>query len=155
MKYFTYQEFLDPSLGYYVSPAKYINGESLLGLYVSGSYYGKAETDSLDGLENFNVQEISKYDYPFSPEEKFVEKIKDGYDTGFGYFLALGESDRNAFTQLLVLLREANAPDAMEVDVADTNGVLHKVSVAQLRPMLINYGLYYQGIWADYRVSSG
>jgi len=77
----------------------------------------------------------------------FDKAIAAGYDTGKGYRLRLFESDRNAFTQLLVLLREANATDDLPTAVADTEGTVRQLTAKELRGILVGYGVHFQGLW--------
>lgn len=71
-----------------------------------------------------------------------------GFNTGLGYSLGLQDQDRADFTSLLTLLTAAGAQDEMETSIADTEGVLHPIKVGALKPLLVQYGLYFQGIWA-------
>jgi hypothetical protein len=66
--------------------------------------------------------------------------------------LRADESDRSAFSQLLVLLRESEiagmSPET--VQIADLTGSLHTVSIDAARRLLIAYGDQYHQIWASY-----
>jgi hypothetical protein len=69
--------------------------------------------------------------------------------------LGASDSDRAAFSQLLVLLREAQELSADKeafvnsyYPITDANGVAHIVTVTELRNILVTYGMMYQSIWA-------
>jgi hypothetical protein len=161
MFYFTYTK-TTLSDGSQWGPEGHMVHGDIANVEYSGSLYGKTSRQDLDYLLPYSPVEVTEYDFMVASTKQegaewakfyFFHLLAAGYDTGFGYSLALGEADRNAFTQLLVLLREAGAPDDMQVSIADTNGHLHSVSVAQLRPMLVGYGLYYNQLWANYKAS--
>ena len=63
--------------------------------------------------------------------------------------LRCGESDRNAFSQLLVMLAEAErlGPLPAGVPVTDRAGQLHTFAVPDLRALLLAYGAAYQSLW--------
>jgi hypothetical protein len=69
--------------------------------------------------------------------------------------LGATDSDRAAFSQLLVLLREAQQLSTDQTafanssyPITDINGVPHIVTVNELRNILVTYGMMYQSIWA-------
>ena len=68
-----------------------------------------------------------------------------------GFTLALGDNDRNQFTQMLTLVQEALSLGLINNDtpqtIADKDGGKHTVSTLRLRQILVLYGLYYKGIW--------
>ena len=71
-----------------------------------------------------------------------ADALSNGFDTGLGFSLAVDEKDRNAFTQLMVLLRESGAPDVYEVTIFDKDKVPHKIKYGDLKPVLVQYGQY-------------
>ena len=149
--YFQYQ-LKQVGYGEKIGPASFLPQDSETGRTDANDIlYGKADIDSLECIADFNPVEIAKYDYPFSPEELFVEKVKDGFDTGNGYRLAMGDNDRNQWTSLLVLYRESNAPDTTELQIADIDGNLHTVTLAQFRQIAIGLGQAYASLWTAYR----
>lgn len=137
---------LDPSyryLEYYVGPKPELKeGEILV----------KNEKAHLS--EDRYVISYTKEAIEKSAEEIFQDKIAAGYVVQpEGYTLALEEKDQNAFTRLLTLLNTAGAPNEMPTEITDKDGVIHSVTVGKLKQILVQYGLYYQRIWAEYKKS--
>ena len=120
--------------------------------YISGSVGFGVYDDANPNLPAFKCWPVNDYEYAYEPDRILTEAIEAGYDTGLGYTLALTEKDRSQFVSMLVLLREANAPDDMMTEIADNTGTLHQLSVQALRQLLVNYGAYYQTLWAASRV---
>jgi hypothetical protein len=81
----------------------------------------------------------------------FNVAIQNGFDTGMGFKLAIGDADRNAFTQMLVLVNTAKEKgvinDTTPQTVADIEGKPHTVTTAQFTGLMLAYGAYYKGIW--------
>lgn len=65
--------------------------------------------------------------------------------------LGLNESDRVAFTQMLVLVKEAldlNLIDNNTIQtIADIDGVKHSVTTLRFRQIMVEYGFYYKNLW--------
>jgi hypothetical protein len=61
------------------------------------------------------------------------------------------ESDRNAFSQLLVMLAEAERLGQLPttIPITDHTGQIHLLSVPDLRLLLLAYGNTYQGLWTQ------
>ena len=61
------------------------------------------------------------------------------------------ETDRNAFSQLLVLLTEAERFNQLPaaVPITDRTGGSHTLNVADLRATLLAYGSGYQSLWVQ------
>jgi hypothetical protein len=61
------------------------------------------------------------------------------------------ESDRNAFSQLLVMLSEAERLEQLptSIPITDRSGQIHMLSVPDLRGLLLAYGNAYQSLWAQ------
>ena len=61
------------------------------------------------------------------------------------------ESDRNAFSQLLVMLAEAERLGQLPatIPITDHTGQIHLLSVPDLRLMLLAYGNAYQSMWTQ------
>jgi hypothetical protein len=59
------------------------------------------------------------------------------------------ESDRNAFSQLLVMLAEAERLGQLPttIPITDRTGQIHMLSVPDLRLLLLAYGNAYQSLW--------
>ena len=74
-----------------------------------------------------------------------------------GITLAAGDKDRSLFSQMLVLLREAEdllsdesariAFRASPQTIADAQGGTHTMTVTELRGLLVAYGAAYQALW--------
>jgi hypothetical protein len=61
------------------------------------------------------------------------------------------ESDRNAFSQLLVMLAEAERLGQLpaSIPITDRTGQIHLLSVPDLRLLLLAYGNAYQSLWTQ------
>jgi hypothetical protein len=61
------------------------------------------------------------------------------------------ESDRNAFSQLLVMLAEAERLGQLPttIPITDHAGQIHMLSVPDLRGLLLAYGNVYQSLWSQ------
>jgi hypothetical protein len=80
-----------------------------------------------------------------------------------GIRLSAGERARSLFAQGLALLRETEdaLPDesaksafrSSPQSIADADGNLHTMSVAELRALLTAYGAAYQALWVEAKVS--
>ena len=84
------------------------------------------------------------------------EQIKLSIENGFlvqpeGFALALNDTDRIAFSQLLVLVKEALELGVITNDspqiISDKDGQKHQVSTLRFRQIMVSYGLYYKTIW--------
>ncbi len=85
----------------------------------------------------------------------FNVAIQNGFDTGLGFKLAIGDADRNAFTQMLVLINTAKEKgvitDESPQTIADIEGKTHTVSTAQFTSLMLAYGSYYKTLWDKQR----
>jgi len=80
------------------------------------------------------------------------ETISQGYTVQPENFtLGLQESDRNAFAQMLVLVKEALDLNMINNDtpqtIADANSNKHTISTLRFRQLMVEYGFYYQSLW--------
>lgn len=87
-----------------------------------------------------------------TPAEAAKAQVCAGYTVQpEGFTLALGDSDRNQFAQMLTLVQEALSLGFIDNDtpqtIADKDGGKHTVSTLRLRQILVLYGLHYKGIW--------
>jgi hypothetical protein len=75
-----------------------------------------------------------------------------------GFTLALGEADRNAFTQMLVLVNTALGVGAITQEtpqtIADIDGVTHTVTTEQFIMLMLGYGQHYMELWSTYKADS-
>ena len=73
--------------------------------------------------------------------------------TGWDYALGTTADDLEAWTRLLVLLREAEAlavvTSSTELPIRDATGNMHMVSVSALRAALVEIGFAWQQAWAQ------
>jgi hypothetical protein len=88
-----------------------------------------------------------------SLQSDYEQLLRVGYIVpGNGYSLALDKEDRNAFTGLYALLKDAIASGSITVDspvvIADVQQKTHTVTVGQLFSILQGYGLFYQQLWS-------
>lgn len=85
-------------------------------------------------------------------QEIIFETIYQGYTVQPENFtLGLQESDRNAFSQMLVLVKEAldlnMINDSTPQTIADTSGNKHTISTLRFRQLMVEYGFYYKNLW--------
>ena len=83
-------------------------------------------------------------------ESAWRNRLAQGIAVG-GLVLRCEESDRNAFSQLLVMLAEAERLGQLPtlVPVADRANAIHTLPVADLRALLVAYGAAYQSLWLE------
>jgi hypothetical protein len=105
---------------------------------------------------NTNSQELIERNKAIS-DAKWALHVakKQGIKVTEDITLGAYDVDRAAFSQLLVLLREAQELSADQTafanssyPITDINGVSHIMSVNELRNILVTYGMMYQSIWA-------
>jgi len=82
--------------------------------------------------------------------------ITDQIDAGYNvqpedFVLGLSEYDRTAFTQMLLLVREALdlgliANHNMQI-ISDKTGEKHSLTTERFRQIMISYGLFYKSLW--------
>lgn len=81
----------------------------------------------------------------------FQVAIQNGFDSGLGFTLALGDADRSAFTQMLVLVTTAKEEGLITDDtpqtIADIDGKPHTLSTGEFTRLMLAYGAYYKGLW--------
>lgn len=83
-------------------------------------------------------------------ESTWVKRLTQGITVG-SLTLRCQESDRNAFSQLLVMLAEAERLEQLpaSVPVTDRSGQIHMKPVVELRGLLLAYGNAYQSLWVQ------
>jgi|694.fasta_scaffold00486_9 hypothetical protein len=105
---------------------------------------------------NINVEKIIQRNKAASDAKwaLYVAK-KQGIKVTEDITLGVTDSDRAAFSQLLVLLREAQELSTDKeafansvYPITDVKGASHIVTVTELRNILVTYGMMYQSIWA-------
>ena len=84
------------------------------------------------------------------------ENLMQSMNSGFlvqpeNFILGLSDADRGAFTQMLSLVKEALDLGVITNDtpqiIADINGETHTVLTLRFRQIMVQYGLYYKGLW--------
>lgn len=83
-------------------------------------------------------------------ESAWEQRLASGVTVG-QLTLRCGDSDRNAFSQLLVMLAEAERLGQLPpaVPVTDRAGQVHTLPVSDLRSLLLAYGATYQSLWVQ------
>jgi hypothetical protein len=83
-------------------------------------------------------------------ESTWKQRMAQGITVG-GLTLRCDEIDRNAFSQLLVMIAEAERLGQLLalVPVTDRSGQIHMKSVEDLRVLLLAYGSAYQSLWVQ------
>lgn len=84
--------------------------------------------------------------------EIILQSISSGYSVQpEGFILGLTESDRNAFTQMLALTKEALDFGLITNDtpqtIADKSGQKHQITTLRFRQIMVAYGFYYKTLW--------
>lgn len=81
-----------------------------------------------------------------------TDQIDAGYDVQpEDFVLGLSEYDRAAFTQMLLLVREALdlgliANHNMQT-ISDKTGEKHSLTTERFRQIMVSYGLFYKSLW--------
>ena len=91
-----------------------------------------------------------------SNQDNLREKIEEGFTVNpENITLAISESDRSAFSQMLTLVQEAISLGMITNDtpqtIADKSGTLHTVSTLRFRQIMVMYGMYYKQLWDQYK----
>jgi hypothetical protein len=83
-------------------------------------------------------------------ESTWKKRLAQGITVG-ERTLRCEESDRNAFSQLLVMLAEAERLGQLPatIPITDHTGQIHLLSVPDLRLLLLAYGNTYQSLWTQ------
>lgn len=85
-----------------------------------------------------------------------IAQAKAALEAGYtvqpeGFTLAMADSDRAQFTQLLTLIQEALSLGLITNDtpqtIADKAREKHTITTLRLRQILVGYGLHYKTIW--------
>lgn len=83
-------------------------------------------------------------------QKTFQRAVATGFDTGLGYSLKISDYDRTQFTQLLAAVNEFLSAGAMTlnspVDIWDTEGEKHTVTVTVFKQLIMGLSLYYMQI---------
>lgn len=87
-------------------------------------------------------------------EDQFnsLKRIENGFNIEpENITLGLSENDRNSFSQMLSLVKEALDLGLITNDspqiISDINGKKHQISTLRFRQMMVQYGFYYKSIW--------
>jgi hypothetical protein len=81
-----------------------------------------------------------------------VDQIDAGYDVQpEDFILGFSEADRNAFTQMTLLVREAITFHLIDLEtpqvIKDVNGTPHTMTTERYLNIIIAYGLRYKQLW--------
>lgn len=113
----------------------------------SEPYYGSIEVpDFVDCGWVLNGQNW------IAPEQTIQDKISEGYLVQpENFILALKDSDRSSFSQMLSLIKEALdlglITNETPQTIADKNGQKHEISTLRFREIMVQYGFYYKSLW--------
>ena len=125
--------------------AEWLCGETYESLEWLDAVQSKPTLEELEAAYQVVVAQTNKV-------EAAKAQVRAGYTVQpEGFTLALGDSDRSQFTQMLTLVQEALSLGLIDNDtpqiIADKDGGKHTVSTLRLRQILVLYGLHYKGIW--------
>lgn len=88
---------------------------------------------------------------PDPVEVALALEIARGFDTGLGFRLGLTSKDREAFSQMLLLVNTARANDLIDNNtpqtIADIAGNTHTISTKDFIRLMIAYGNHYKWLW--------
>ena len=81
-----------------------------------------------------------------------TDQIDAGYDVQpEDFVLGLSEYDRTAFTQMLLLVREALdlglISNSDSQTISDKTGEKHSLTTERFRQIMVSYGLFYKSLW--------
>lgn len=85
-------------------------------------------------------------------QSSFFRKIENGFTVQpENITLGLSENDRNSFSQMLSLVKEALDLGLITNDlsqiISDINGEKHQISTLRFRQIMVQYGFYYKNLW--------
>ena len=85
-------------------------------------------------------------------KQLITDQIDAGYDVQpEDFVLGLSEYDRTAFTQMLLLVREALdlglISNSDSQTISDKTGEKHSLTTERFRQIMVSYGLFYKGLW--------
>lgn len=86
--------------------------------------------------------------------QNYLNLLSLGYtNSNFNITLAIEETDRTAFANMLTMINLAIDLNQTLNDftIADINGNLHDFSLQNLKILLLSYGFYYQTIWQQHK----
>jgi hypothetical protein len=99
----------------------------------------------------------SSYDIiPLTDSEIAITTFNNSVNAGFlvspeNFYLGLQDEDRNAFTQMMVLLREALEMGLITLQtpqtIKDKEGNTHTITTERFQQIIISYGFYYKTLW--------
>ena len=116
--------------------------------YYDTSLRKVVEYPGQSALEKAKAQKLQEL------EQWYNQQIDAGYDTGKGFSLKLHKEDRDAFAQLLLLVREGLDLGTLSInstlEVLDTINAVQILTVQEFRQMMVGYGLYYKQLWNQY-----
>lgn len=117
-----------------------------------------AEADGWRVIDRPVPVELPPMELPVIPESsraRFDRLVREGFDTGLGYRLALADGDRAAFAQMLLLVMaamQAGVINEMSPQViADSTGATHEVTTALFTGLMLQYGACYKGLWDAFK----
>lgn len=98
------------------------------------------------------IQETLAQGEIFAANQQIHSTISQGYAVNPENFtLGLSDSDRNAFTQMLALIKEALDLGLIDNDapqtISDKSGQKHTITTLRFRQIMVQYGLYYKALW--------
>jgi len=117
------------------------------------SYDSDAEKIVYDEQTNsWTIVPLDENELLNKQQELIFSTISQGYTVQPENFtLGLQESDRNAFSQMLSLVKEALDLNMISNDtpqtIADTSETKHTISTLRFRQLMVEYGFYYKSLW--------
>lgn len=117
------------------------------------SYDYNVEKISYDEQTNsWTIIALNENELLNNQQELIFSTISQGYTVQpENFVLGLQESDRNAFAQMLMLIKEAldlnMINDTTPQMIADTSGNKHTISTLRFRQIMVDYGFYYKNLW--------
>lgn len=114
------------------------------------------EYDQLTERLQYNAADGTYEIVPLNQQEikynLFYKKIDEGFLVEpENFVLGLHDEDRSAFSQMMVLLREALEMGLISLTtpqiIKDKSGTFHTITTERFQQIIISYGFYYKTIW--------
>lgn len=85
-------------------------------------------------------------------KQLIADQINAGYDVQpEDFILGLSDNDRNSFSQMFGLVKEAIEMGFISNDtpqmIADKNGQKHQITTNRFRQIMVQYGFYFKTLW--------
>ena len=126
----------------------YFNPRTNQRVNVSEFQYGKNYENLAAFITDIGLVEFTTYQ---AREAAFKTAVRNGFDTGLGYKLALTDNDRQEFTGMVTLVQVALSQSLITGEtlqtIADKDGKPHTLTTSAFIALMLAYGNYYKQAW--------